>query len=77
MMNASGDVIMSDDKIIARINYPYPAAGGSLWATSLPASPTATTGPTFSPNLIDYGMVAVIATGDPGIISAYWADNGS
>jgi hypothetical protein len=71
LINTSGDVIMADDKIIARIDYPYPSAGGYTWKTSLPGG-----GNPFSPTLIDDGTIVVIATKDPGYISAYWADTG-
>jgi hypothetical protein len=77
IMDTSGDVIMADDKTIARIDYPHPTtAGGNTWMTSLPTSPGGASGPSFSPTLIDSGTVVVVATGDPGYISAYWADTG-
>jgi hypothetical protein len=43
MMNGDGDVIMSDDHVIARFSYvdgSYPANGSATWCTSMPASGT-------------------------------------
>jgi hypothetical protein len=74
MMDTAGDVIMSDDVTIALISTPYPTQGGYTHKTALPTM-SGSSGATFSPTLIDSGLIVVVATANPGIISAYWADD--
>lgn len=87
MMNTNGDVIMTDQQHIVRINRvsgSYPPEGVASACTSLQtltSSPSCshTTGTSsgvpYSPILLNNNTMVVVATGDPGFVYAFWADD--
>lgn len=92
MINSNGDVIMSDDHVIARIDYnagtsSYPTSGSYTWCQTLPNSGSTTScagagayvkgGDSISPVLLNDGYIVAIATQNPGWVYAFYVDTGT
>ncbi len=92
MIDNDGDVIMSDDHVIARIDYDtmtssYPAHGSYTWCQTLQLSGATTScagagayasgGDSISPILLNNGYVVALGTKNPGWIYAFYVDTGT